>query len=82
MKYPNLEYTLEICSDIQYKYDLPDKLIVKQYENYSILPFLQSKYPDIAQLKALINRSYVPDDKLYDELASQIYMFAKLVPEV
>ncbi len=82
MKYPNLEYELQICPDVQQKYDLPVKIIVKQYENYSILPFLQSKYPDISELKALINRPYVPDDKLYDELASQIYMFAKLVPEV
>lgn len=76
-----MEYILHVRPNIQQKYDLPAQIIVKQDENYTFLPLLQSKYPDIAQLKALLNRSYnVPDDTVYDELSSEISMLATLTP--
>jgi hypothetical protein len=81
VKYPNMEYILHVCPNVQQKYDLPNKIKLKQYENYTILPFLQSKYPDVAQLKTLLNRPYnLPDEKVYQELISEITCLAKLEP--
>lgn len=83
MSYPNMEYILHVYPKVQQKYDLPNKISLKQYENYTILPYLQSKYPDVAQLKKLLNRPYnLSDEEVYVELASEISCLAKLEPMV
>lgn len=79
-----MEYIIHVSPRIQQKYELiPAQIIVKQDENYTFLSLLQSKYPNITQLKTLLNRRYnVSDDSVYDELSSEIYMNSKMTPVI